>query len=97
MRKCGMGASRVHTPFCFGLCVSIVVAFHSVQEFLPTFGMPDMFHADIHALLDVAIANDFVDKNAYSMRGYIVHDSSSPMRQIRRSGRLREVIWTDPW
>ncbi len=42
-----------------------------------------MFYADVHALFNVAIADNLVNDDTNGMGGDIVHDSSTSMRHIR--------------
>jgi hypothetical protein len=60
-----------------------MVPLHPVQELLPTFRVPHVLNTEVHALLDVAVANDLVDDDTDSMGGDIVDDASTPGKFLR--------------
>lgn len=68
---------KLHTTL--GLCfdMGIMVALHSVQEFLTAFGVSDVLGTDVDALLDVSISNDFVHNDTDGIWSYIIYDSSA--------------------
>ena len=55
----------------------IVVRLDSVKELLPALRVPDVLHADVDALLNVAVADDLVDDDADSAGGHVVNDTST--------------------
>lgn len=60
----------------FGLSTSSSVPLHPVQELLSTFRVFDVLDPDVHPLLDVSVANDFVDDDTNSTRGDVINDAS---------------------
>ena len=59
------------------LNVRLVVPLDAVEELLPALRVLDVLHTDVHALLNVAVANDLVDDNA-DRAGRDVIDDTSP-------------------
>jgi len=50
-----------------------------------------MFNTDVHALLDVAVAHNFVDDNSHSVWCHIVHHTSpSEDRRLKMAGFVDE-------
>ena len=55
----------------------LVVPLDTVKELLPAFRVTDVLGTDVHALLDVAVADNLVDDNA-DCAGRDVVDNTSP-------------------
>ena len=55
----------------------LVVPLDTVKELLPAFRVTDVLDTDVHALLDVAVADNLVDDNA-DRAGRDVVDNTSP-------------------
>jgi len=56
-----------------------------------------VLYADVHALFNVAIADDLVDDDTNGMGGDIVHDTGPSVRHIRGLGMAVKLTRTDPW
>jgi hypothetical protein len=62
--------------------MSSVIVLHSVQEFLPALRVPNVLYANVHALFNVAIADDLVHDDTHCMWGDIIYDSSPSVGDI---------------
>ena len=58
--------------------MQLVVLLDPVKELLSAFRVLDMLDTDVYPLLDVAVADDFVDKDTDSVRSNIVDNTSTP-------------------
>jgi hypothetical protein len=67
------------TSFLIGDLLGVVIRLDAVQELLSAFRMSNMFHPYIYTLLDVTIANNFVDDDTDSPWSNIVNDTSTTM------------------
>ena len=54
-----------------------MVPLHPVQELLPTFRVPDVLHAQVDALLDISVPDDFVYDDADGVRCNVVDNACS--------------------
>jgi hypothetical protein len=61
-----------------------VVRLDTVEEFLPALRVLDVFDADVHALLEVAVAHDLVDDDADGVWCDVVDDTSPAERGADR-------------
>ena len=68
---------KMLTALRLRLNVRLVVPLDAVEELLPALRVLDVLHTDVHALLNVAVANDFVDDDA-DCAGRDVVDDTSP-------------------
>ena len=55
----------------------LVVPLDTVKELLPAFRVTDVLDTDVHALLDVAVADDLVDNDSDGVGGNVV-DNTGP-------------------
>lgn len=82
--RSGQHQNKVHgshrallTALCLCLRMQVMVALHPVQELLATFRMSDMLNPEVHPLLQISVANYFVDNNTNGGRGDVVDDTGS--------------------
>ena len=54
-----------------------VVLLNTVKELLPTLRVPDVLHTNVHSLLDVAVADDFVYDDTNGTWRNIVDNTSA--------------------
>ena len=59
------------------LNVRLVVPLDAVEELLPALRVLDVLHTDVHALLNVAVADNLVDNDTNSCRGDVVDNAGS--------------------
>ena len=68
---------EILTALRLRLNVRLVVPLDAVEELLPALRVLDVLHTDVHALLNVAVADDLVDDDTDSARGHVVDDTST--------------------
>ena len=64
--------------------MQIVIPLDAVEELLPTLRVPDVLDADVHPLLEVAVADDLLDKDADSVGGNVEDNTSSSREKKER-------------
>ena len=79
---------------CRNVCV--VVPLDTVKELLPALRVPNVLNADVHPLLDVAVADNLVDDDTDSVGGDIVDDTSATV-VMSVASYCRVWTNTDPW
>jgi hypothetical protein len=80
----GLDEQRVgRTAGLLRLHVRGVVRLHAVEELLSALRVLDVLDADVHALLDVPVADDLVHDDAHSVWCDVVHDARAPVDRVR--------------
>ena len=61
--------------FFFSFFLSLSVGFNSVQEFLSTSGVFDMFNSQVNSLFNVSVTDNLVDNNTNGRFGDVVNNT----------------------
>ena len=90
------------TALLLRLSMRRVVTLDAVKELLPTLRVPDVLDADVHPLLEVAVAHDLVDDDTDGVWSNVVDDSGPAKLPSCREGRsarhsTKNRIETHPW
>ena len=73
----------------------LLVALHTLNEFLPALRMADVLHPDVDALLDVAVANYLVDDNTNGVGSDVVNDAGTAVVEFVRHALLLSSVGLD--
>ena len=74
--------SLKRTTLRLGLRMKIMVLLDTVKELLSALRVSNVLNTDVHSLLDVAVADDFVHDNTNGGRSYVVDNPCASGRGV---------------
>ena len=80
--------------------MQVVIPLDAVEELLTALRVPDVLNANVHPLLDVAVADDLVNNNTDGVGGDVVNNTGPAEQRVLDSAMLvahRILKCTYPW
>jgi hypothetical protein len=87
---------HAHTAGLLRLDVRGVVGLHAVEELLPALRVLDVLDADVHPLLEVAVADDLVHDHADRVWCDVVHDPRPAILSSACQTRMYKAMMDGP-